>query len=249
MNTGPAPPPFTGMQYLRSYQFIFEHAKWLTNVALSFVCWFLIPVVGPIVGLGYMGEMLEHLHTRQPNGPYPDFVFGRFGDYLKRGIWPFLGALLVSLLLLPVAFVALFGIGLLSAVAGDTGRESEIFAVLLFMLMGVLYIVAMVVLNLVMIPVMISTEMTQELSAATDFRWHRDFIGRVWKEMILSVGFLIASSMGLAILGAALCCVGIYPATTLVFFAQTHLNYQLYELYLSRGGRPLTLKSQLPPML
>ncbi|MFM9068093.1 MAG: DUF4013 domain-containing protein [Planctomycetota bacterium] len=249
VSTGPAPPPFTGMQYLRSYQFIFEHSQWLANVALVFVCYFLIPVVGPIVGLGYFSETLEHLHTRQPNGPYPTFAFGRFGDYLKRGVWPFVGVMLASLMLLPVAIVALFGVGLISAVVGENGSNSEVLAALLFIMAGILYFAAILALNLAMIPVLIATEITQELSAATNFRWHRDFLGRVWKETLLTVGFLIVSSLGLTLLGAALCCVGIYPLTTPIFFAQTHLNYQLYELYLSRGGQPLTLKSQLPPTL
>jgi hypothetical protein len=37
--------------------------------------------------------------------------------------------------------------------------------------------------------------------------------------------------------------VGVYPAAALVLFAQFHCNYQLYEMYLERGGIPIPLKT------
>jgi hypothetical protein len=46
--------------------------------------------------------------------------------------------------------------------------------------------------------------------------------------------------------GLLLCCVGILPATALILVAQYHLFYQLYELYLQRGGEPIPLKPLLP---
>jgi hypothetical protein len=43
--------------------------------------------------------------------------------------------------------------------------------------------------------------------------------------------------------GFMLCCVGAFPAATLALFANAHLLYQLYEVYLFRGGQPIPLKT------
>jgi hypothetical protein len=249
VNLGPAPPPFQGMDYQRSYKFIFEHTNWLVNVALVFVCQFIIPIVGPIVCLGYFGEMIEHLHQRNPRGPYPNFDFGRFGDYLKRGIWPFLAAVVGSMILVPVIFAVIFVMGAIPALVGENGRESGLIVGAIFMVMMVLYFAIIILLNVFLVPILLAAELTQEFAAAFNFNWILDFLRRVWKELLLSAMFLTVTALGLTFVGALLCCVGIYPLTTLIFFAQTHLYYQLYELYLARGGQPLAIKTQLPPVL
>ncbi len=61
--------------------------------------------------------------------------------------------------------------------------------------------------------------------------------------------FLIFSSMVVTSVGMLFCFVGIYPATALVEFAQTHLLYQLYEEYLRRGGQEIPLPPAPVPTL
>ena len=51
--------------------------------------------------------------------------------------------------------------------------------------------------------------------------------------------FLGVTGLSAALIGSALCCIGVYPAAALVHFAQYHLLAQLYGLYLERGGEPL----------
>jgi hypothetical protein len=48
----------------------------------------------------------------------------------------------------------------------------------------------------------------------------------------------------LGIAGLMVCFIGVFAAAGLIAFAQYHLMYQLYELYLERGGTPIPLKSE-----
>ena len=65
--------------------------------------------------------------------------------------------------------------------------------------------------------------------------------------MLLSSLFLIGTGIALEFLGFAACRIGLYPAIALMMFAQLHIEYQLYQLYLERGGSEIPLKTPAPP--
>ena len=121
-------PPQNSLDYMRAYNYIFENPNWVTTILLLGLCCvgMMIPILGIVVQLfilGYQFETIDLLmksHGRQ----YPDFDFGRLGEYLARGLWPFLINLIASFVLLPVIYlgfgiIALIVMGISSA-AGDT---------------------------------------------------------------------------------------------------------------------------------
>ena len=76
------------MDYIASISDFFKSPKWMMNLLLGGVC-VLIPIVGPIVVLGWLitgfwARRDENFET------FPDFDFSHFGKYLERGLWPFL---------------------------------------------------------------------------------------------------------------------------------------------------------------
>jgi hypothetical protein len=71
----------------------------------------------------------------------------------------------------------------------------------------------------------------------------KDFLGRVGTELVLSFLFLLVTAPFVALAGILALCIGLYAAIVVISFAQYHLYYQLYELYLARGGTPIPLKS------
>ena len=75
-----------------------------------------------------------------------------------------------------------------------------------------------------------------------------DFVKKTWVELILSILFIQFSGMILMMLGLLAFCIGAYAAMAIMLLAQSHLWYQLYMLYLSRGGRPVPLKQQTTMM-
>jgi hypothetical protein len=70
----------------------------------------------------------------------------------------------------------------------------------------------------------------------------RDFLGRVGKGTFLAVLFLAVTGTLLTIAGLLACYFGIFPAVALVMYVQHHIDYQLYDLYLKRGGTPVEPK-------
>jgi hypothetical protein len=58
--------------------------------------------------------------------------------------------------------------------------------------------------------------------------------------------FMQLSGFVLQLAGALVLCIGAYPAGAIVGMAHAFMFYQLYSLYLSRGGTPIPLKPQMP---
>ena len=99
-----------------------------------------------------------------------------------------------------------------------------------------------------MTPIFLRAGLMQEFGGAFNFGFVKDFIRRMWVEMLLGHLFFLVTSPIVMLAGAAICCVGMYPATVLVILAQAHFMFQLYELYLVRGGEKIPPAATLPPL-
>lgn len=227
-----------GLHYLDSYRFIFQSPNWVNNLLLGSVCQ-LIPVIGPIVLFGYEFEVVEALH-RNPDRTYPDFDFNRFVIYLQRGIWPMLIAMCVGLVLLPIMMLIMI-VPIFLVLAG-ADKIGDVAVFLIVPIMAIVFLVLMYGMLMLLTPMILRAGLAQEFAAAFDFAFVKDFIKRVWWEELLSISFLMISSNVMMLAGSALFCVGMYPAVSWAQLAQSHLWYELYELYLERGGTPIPLK-------
>lgn len=224
------------MEYMRAYKFAFDSEKWWQNLLLGAVC-ALIPVVGQIVLLGYFCRVMDSLRHDEAQA-FPNFDFGEFGEYLKRGVWPFLVMLVVMAVCLPVFWacmlVPMFGAALLGEHAWVAGP--------LVVLAILAYFVAIVALSLVMVPLFIRACICRDFAVSFSWTFIKDFLRLAWKELVLSLLFVYVSGTVVAFAGMLLCCVGLYPAAVLIQYAQFHLYTQLYKLYLERGGEPVPVK-------
>jgi hypothetical protein len=227
------------MRYMRAYQFVFEHPKWKTNLLLGAVCLF-IPVVGQIVLIGWFYEVIEAMQRRGENS-YPDFDFGKFTQYLTRGVWPFLVSLVLGLFVLPI--VAIFMVVLMIVIARNPGKPPDL-ALIFGIEVG--YIVVLMIcslfLSIITTPIMLRAGLMQEFKAAFNLAFVKDFARKMWLDTLIAQLFLMASAMVVTFLGMLLCCVGVYPAQVLVYMASAHLTEQLYQRYLERGGIVIALK-------
>ena len=248
-----APPPIvplgplpTSMEYLRSYGFIFENPNWLSTVLLLALCWLIafIPGIGIIVNLvflGYQFEVVDWL-LRTHGQQYPGFDFGRLGDYVMRGLWPFLVYLVAVFVALPVLYIAaIIGFlavgGIASAVGDDAG------AVLGFILGAggfLLFAAAFFTVMIYISAMVLRSGLSQDFASAFQIAWINDFVRRMWVELVLAGLFLWATMTVLEILGILALCVGLFFALALVTLAFAHILYQLYAVYLSRGGIPVS---------
>lgn len=233
-------PPLHEMQYLECYRFVFSSPNWGMNLLLGSVC-MLIPVVGQIVFIGYEFELFEALHRGRREG-YADFDFNRFGDYLKRGVWPWLAAFLAALVIqLPLFFFTYAcAIGGFFAVMSQT-TEGNITAVVLACIVFFVFCAA-TLLGFVITPIVLRAGLMQEFGKAFDFAWAKQFVKMMWVEQLLAAIFFGVTSTMLILLGEMMCFVGIYPAIVIVSIASIHILWQFYEIYLSRGGEPIPIK-------
>jgi len=237
-------PPLWGsvMKYIYAYKYLFESPKWLTNLLAASICQ-LVPILGQMVLMGYAFEIIEALH-RQKDARYPDFDTNRLLDYLKRGVWPFIVQLIVSVLLTPI--IAIFYSCMLAGIFATPEKGRGAVAVLLIVGFYVAIFVLATLIVLVVLPLSLRAGLTQDFGQTFSMTFVKDFVKRVWLEMILQQLFLLATSIVLGIAGLLLFCVGVYAAAGLIAFAQYHLLYQLYEIYLERGGTPVPLKTEPP---
>jgi len=268
------PPGELAMDYLGSYRFVFSNRNWAMNLLFGALC-SLIPAIGPIVLMGYFFEVIEYLIRRRQRDKalddppeaiseqvldalpvdsaphsetYPDFTFERFSEYLTRGIWPFLVQMIVSLVLgVASAFLWIVGMALVGVAAG---RQSGVLPLIFFVIFFVFYLLLAIVLGVLTVPLYLRAGLSGDFASAFSMDFYRDFLKRIGKEVVLAQLFLTVSSTLVFGVGALVCCVGIYPALALAMFARHHLDYQLYELYLERGGVPIERKqtqADIPP--
>ncbi len=241
----PAPDdsPVTELDYLRSLQFITENPKWLQNVLFLAVCQ-MLPIVGPLLISGYQFEVAESLLHRTRSGTYVDFDFDRFKDYLLRGLWPFLVTLVFSMILtFPLAILWMGSFFVMMAVGKSNGPAPELvilgFACVFFVVM-----VISIAFNVLLVPLLLRAGYSQDFGQAFNLQFAKNFLALMWKETLLATLFLAVISIPLFFAGMLLCFVGVYFTVSILMLAYAHLiDYQLYALYLSRGGEPIPLKS------
>ncbi len=227
------------MRYFRAYQYVFDSPKWGMNLLFGSVCQ-LIPIIGPIVFLGYSYDVIEAMHG-QGDRRYPDFDFNRFVKYLVRGLWPFLVQLIVLLPVMVLVMILLFaGMATMAASMRERDGGGMVFVVLIIMVLAVVLVEFL--LALVMFPLTLQAGLSQEFALSNLWEFLKDFLKRVWKELVLALLFLMVSSLVVSAAGLLLFCIGVYPATVLITLAHHHFLYQLYELYLQRGGKEIPLK-------
>lgn len=257
------------MRYWQSYRFAFTSPNWLTNLLLGSVC-LLIPMIGQIVLIGYFFEVIDILLRRHrasagaaslpPEalseqvmdalpvdedhvlGAYPDFSFNRFADYLTRGIWPFLVRFLVNLVVGVVAGLFLIVGFVVMGIAAP--RDSAGAFLIIYALFWVVYAFVMMMAGILTTPLYLRAGLSGDFAGAFSMEFYRDFMKRVGKEVFLAEVFLAATGTLVAVVGLLLCYVGIFPAMALILYAHHHLEYQLYDLYLERGGVPVPGKKK-----
>jgi hypothetical protein len=230
------------MRYWRAYGFVFDHPKWAMNLLCGAVC-MLIPVAGHMVFMGWMFEVIESFHRRGTE-KYPPFEFGRFTHYLMRGLWPFVVVLILGLATIPLVILLMAVIVIV--MVSSQGKPDWLTLTLVIVGSIVAGLFLNVLMMLVKTPMVLRAGFTQELKGAFAWSTTIDFLKKMWLELLLAGFFLVFTSIPIILLGELCCLIGVYPASALVLMAEHHLLFQLYELYLKRGGMAIPLKPAAP---
>ncbi len=225
------------IDFAASFKDLFStEKKWMTVLGLSVSM--LIPVVGPLVAIGY----LMRRFARVRNGrPAEDFDFNNFGEYLQIGLWPFLCSIVATVVFLPVIFVCAIPMSLGPMLAQDNQGLAIAISIVGF----VLYLVALFLLMMVTYPVMLRSGLMMDFKSG----FSKSFILSFMKKVGMSlVGYLLLVSIiavPLILIGYVALLVGAIVVAAGLQFVMLHLIFQHYDLYLERGGEVIEVNPEL----
>jgi len=238
--------PWT-IDYMGGFSLAMQSPNWLPNTCLCGLV-ALIPIVGQMVGLGYAFEIAESLH-RSHGKTYPDFNFNRFGDYLARGVGPFLAqflaGLVCSLPMIPI-YIAIF-VGAMAS-AQDHGNGPQLSMPLTQCGIQTISFLINVVVLTVAFPFMMRGGLSSDIGQTFNF-------GEGWKTLsrtalpcfLMSLIWNVALML-LAMIGCMALCVGIIPVLGYMYIVMGWNGYQLYRFALGEGLPPVPLKAPPPDL-
>lgn len=239
------------MNYSAALTDFFKSSKWVNNLLLGGVC-LLIPIVGPIALIGWHGGALFGRSNYKDFHNYPEFEFSKFNLYLERGVWPFLVQLIISMVMIPLLWmlmaVPMFALIALAAAAEKNQAAAEasplvLSGSMLFTFGG--FALGIVLMALLVKPLMLRALLLQDLGAAFNLTFIKRFIALTWLEQVLCSLFLLIAGLCLMLIGMLAFCIGVYFMAGWLIFSTYHLDRQLYDLYLARGGEPLPVSPKL----
>ena len=225
----------------RAVQSVVSTPQWPMNLLWLTIAVLLQSVfIGQIALLGYAVDLFR-ARSGRPENPTPDISADRFGDYIEQGIWPFVVLLVTQLALAFVLSVPLVVIAILvSVLVASLGPDGQTIASIGIALLVPLCWVLIAVVNVCTVPFLIRSIVCRDFAQSFDFAWAREFLRLMFWEMFWSGIRMLFLTIGLAVLGLLLLCVGYLPALGWISGAWIHLLAQWYERYLSLGGDPVT---------
>jgi Protein of unknown function (DUF4013) len=227
------------MNFGQAFRYPFNMAKWFMNAVLVAVC-FIIPVIGPLVLMGY-GTLVIKMAVRDPQAQPPVFDFGLFMKYLERGVAPFVVSLIASLALIPLIFLCWVPFIIAMAVGASHGKGDA--GVMVAMAISlVLEVAGIMAFSLLVIPIQLKSELEGKIGASFDFKYTMSFMGRMWGQVLLMAVVLAGLGIVGSIVGILMCFVGIYLVMGMLMMMQWHMRAQLYLMSLERGVMPLVIK-------
>ena len=104
----------------------------------------------------------------------------------------------------------------------------------------------MALMNYLLIPLSIRVGLIQDFAKGFDFAWYRSFLGKMWVEMAVVTLLTMFLGVVYGFVGLLAACIGIYFAMAILMVTSMYLHFQLYLLFLARGGKPVELKEPTP---
>jgi hypothetical protein len=215
-----------------AFKYPFTNPRWGMTMLYASLCQ-IIPVIGPMVLLGYFAEMIERLE-KAPQAPCPEFRMDRLESYIRRGLWPFL-----ALLLLGVALVPMIGVSAIPALTIPIFHLDGLAAVMSGMASGLLVLGAVVLVALISTPVGLASMLSGQVSTAFSPAYLTSWLRLSFGSLLLLNLLLMAIAIPMTAIGYMACFVGVYPAIAWLSYAQWHLAWQVYRTHLQRGGEPV----------
>ncbi len=238
------------LDFLGAFKFLFQDANALNNILIGAVM-NLIPILGPIVLMGWHCEILQRLVKGHPK-PIPKLDFNDFLYFLGRGVAPFVVTLIatlpMTLIVLVLMFAGMFGAALLGSALrlNEPGKEFLLFGGLA--LGFLLFFLLMIFFNIVVSAALVRAELTEDIGKSLDLGRVWRFARATWKDFLVAYLVFIPVAMIVMFAGMLVVFVGIYAAIILINVAYVNLRWQVYMRYLARGGEEIPIQTKSGPL-
>lgn len=202
----------------------------------------LVPVYGQLVIWGYCYRIVEHLlfSTEATTPPYQGYAVNW---YMARSAWS--GVPMLFLYVIGGMFVFFAGSStlIISIVTAFGGPDSQaaVFGIL-FPVVVTLIVSSLLIGSGMLLVTTLRMALMQDFREGFRFAWLFDFWRKTWLEIVLSSCFLWVTFVLMMLAGSAFFCLGIAPAFVICYLAQSHIQFQLYRLYIRRGGKPFSFQ-------
>lgn len=228
------------VEYLKAFRFLFEDGNGWKNLLFGSIL-MIIPIVGPIVLMGWQMITFQNL-VRQEERPIPLFDFSNFGDYLGKGVIPFVVSLVIMFPFIFVIIILGFIAGVSVPLFAQQGLPTE------FVIVSVVLAVFVIIL-LGLLPMMVFSTaavtrayLTEDFGQAFQIGKIWIFGQAIWKRVAVAYIIFFPISIALMFAGMLAFYIGMYPAMVVMNFAWLFIAWEIYELYLKEGGEPIPLK-------
>jgi hypothetical protein len=239
-DTTGAPPPPGRVSVLDALRFVTSQPGWTMNVVYALLALF-VPVVGPLVFIGWQAEMMQRLVRRHPH-PVPPLDVDDALHYLMRGLAPFVVTLAFQVPFFLFLYFLVFGMAGGAAIVLDaTGSEGAAWGVGIgFALVGfVVWAYGSALVNAAHTRAELVEDFGEGFAMGKIFR----YANKTWLKhlgVMLVFGLI---GLGMGMLGLLVFFVGVYFVAAFLQLAAVHLRWQMYEWAVARGAEPITPKA------
>lgn len=237
------------MKYVEPFTFLFKQPHAVMTLVIGTVLFF-VPVVGPLVLMGWL--VLVHRALMNGEQEIPALTFDDFSRLLNLGLGPFVASmifgLVLSMILTPAMMIPWFGMGVAMPLFLQGGGDEAVMLIVMavgslifFLFFMGLMIVSGMFSKIILIRAELTPDVNESLKALS-FSYIREFFRVAKKELFLATLGYTLGSIVLSFAGMLVLMVGAYPAAVLTMVAGAHFRAQLYAVYLAKGGTPLPVQ-------
>ena len=244
--TPQAKPPVPELQYLAGFKFLFNDANWGNNLLIGSV-FNIIPVVGPIIVLGWFCEIMQRLTKGAPQ-PIPKLDFSDFVYYLQRGLIPFVVMLIIILpMTIIIGVVVVILVVLTGALASQSHSPETLVPVLV---LWVLFLFALIFIPMAVLSNAVLTRayLTEDFGAALQLGKIIAYAKATWKNVLKAYFVYLPLTFGITLVGMMALYFGMFPAMLICNLAWVYLAWQIYEINLAEGGEAIPVKANPAPI-
>jgi hypothetical protein len=242
----PTPPPLQrDVSVMDALRFTTSGSAGWTNILLCGVLYLstqIIPILGLIVMMGFFAEVHRRLVLQHPN-PYLRFDFSDLGPYLSRGVAPFVMGLVLAIpfMFLFVAIAVAVGVAASSGAASVVGGSEDTAVVIGLGGAAILFLPISLFWFALANAATTRAELTGDLSKSFNLGAIWSYAAKTWKRVLITSFLMWFVAVGLMLVGILACVIGLFVTMSMLYIANLHLRWQIYNEYLLEGGEPIEL--------